>query len=118
MPPDRLENVSPDKPYPGDSFAAVEACARALQYASADHWFADAELDKRINAAFCRLFANVGLDVHMAAPSELREALATMINNLPKEWLDWLKEHCGDGVIVDGSNLSRLFFVRDDTALG
>jgi len=118
VPPDRLENVSPDKPYPGDSFAAVEACARALQYASADHWFADAELDKRINAAFCRLFANVGLDVHMAAPSVLREALATMINNLPKEWLDWLKEHCGDGVIVDGSNLSRLFFVRDDTALG
>jgi hypothetical protein len=54
----------------------------------------------------------------MAAPNELREALATMINNLPKEWLDWLKEHCGDGVIVDGSNLSRLFFVRDDTALG
>jgi hypothetical protein len=120
VPPDRLErsNVSPDKRYPGDSFAAVEAYARALQYASADNWFVDAELDKRINDAFRRLFANVGLDVHMAAPNELCEALATMINNLSKGWLDWLKENCGDGVIVDGSNLSRLFFVRDDTALG
>ena len=118
VPPDRLErcNISPS--YSGNSCEALEAFARALQYASADNWFVDAELDKRINDAFRRLFANVGLDVHMAAPNELREALATMINNLPKGWFDWLKENCGDGVIVDGSNLSRLFFVRDDTALG
>jgi hypothetical protein len=128
VPPDRLEcNISPDKPYSGDwdSCDALEAFARALQYPSAHDWFVHADTrndDKRINDASRRLFANVGLDVHKAAPNELREALATMINDLPERWLDWLKcnlqKNCGDDVIADGSNLSRLFFVRDDTALG
>jgi hypothetical protein len=127
-PPDRLEcNISPDKPYSGDSCDALEAFARALQYPSAYDWFVHVDArnelaDKRFNDASRRLFANVGLDVHKAAPNELREALATMINNLPQRWLDWLKcnlqKNCGDDVIADGSNLPRLFFVRDDTALG
>jgi hypothetical protein len=131
VPPDRLErcNISPDKPYSGHSYDALEAFARALQYPSAHDLFVHAdtrnelaECDKRINDASRRLFANVGLDVQKAAPNELREALATMINNLPERWLDWLKcnlqKNCGDDVIAAGSNLSRLFFVRDDTALG
>jgi len=123
VPPDRLEcNISRDKPYSSDSFDALEGFFRALQYPSAHDWNELAECDKRINDASRRLFANMGLDVHKAAPNELREALATMINNLPERWLDWLKcnlqKNCGDDVIADGSDLSRLFFVRDDTALG
>jgi len=130
-PPDRLErcNISPAKSYSGDSCDALEAFARALQYPSAHDCFVAAvtrkelaELDKRINDASRRLFANVGLDVDKAAPNELRKALATMIYDLPERWLDWLKctlqKNCGDDVIADGSNLSRLFFVGDDTALG
>jgi hypothetical protein len=129
VPPDRLERCNISPTYSGDSCDALEAFARALQYPSAHDCFVPAdtrkelaEWDQRINDASGRLFANVGLDVHKAAPNELREALATILSNLPERWLDWLKctlqKNCGDDVIADGSNLSRLFFVGDNTALG
>jgi hypothetical protein len=89
-----------------------EAYRRALQYPS--HYgalFEESEFCKRLNDAYRRLFANVGLDVDGTPPSVLFERFVTMVNQLPEQWLNWLRsnlrQYCSHAEIPTGSNLPR-----------
>ena len=76
-----------------------EAHARALRYSSSNE-FSDAlrkndvpELQKRYNRACRKLFAKVGLDFDTTPPNVLFDAFVTMVNQLPDEWLNWLRSN-------------------------
>jgi hypothetical protein len=73
-----------------------EAYARALKYASSDDYFEAlkkdlSEIHERHNDAYRRLFANVGLDFDDASSRALFDAVVTMVNQLPEQWLNWAK---------------------------
>jgi hypothetical protein len=95
-----------------------EAYARALKYPSWDDYFEAGFIKKdvsefleRFDDARRRLFANVGLDFDSAPPNILFDAVVTMVNQLPDQWLNWLRsnlqEWCSGAEIAAGSNLPR-----------
>ena len=101
-----------------DEERPLEAHARALKYPSSDDYFKAlfikkdiSEIHKRHIDAYCRLFANVGLDFDSSPSNMLFDALVTMVNELPDQWLGWLRSHlqedCSDVEIAAGSNLPR-----------
>ena len=69
------------------------------------------EVLERFHDAHSRLFATVGLDFDSAPPSVLFDALVTMVDQLPDQWLNWLRSHlqdcCSNAEIAPGSNLPR-----------
>ena len=74
-----------------------EAYARALKYRSMDDYL-DAlikqdtsEFVQEFNDAFRRLFAKVGLDFDGTPPNVLFDAFDAMVNELPDQWLNWLR---------------------------
>ena len=105
-----LGGLEPDENSPGD------AHARALNYPSGPVYFHElikkdySEIGKRYYDAYRRLFAKVGLDIDSAAPSVLCDAFVTMVNQLPEQWLNWLKshlqEHCPTEIDA-GSSIPR-----------
>ena len=54
-------------------------------------------------------FANVGLDFDDASSRALFDAVVTMVNQLPEQWLNWLRsnlqQRCSGAEIAAGSNL-------------
>jgi hypothetical protein len=101
-----------------------EAEARALKYPSERDYGealckvvrkkdinARSELDERFNDAYRRLFAKVGVDFDSATPNVLFDAFVTMVDQLPEQWLRWLRcnlqEWCSDAEIAVGSNIPR-----------
>jgi hypothetical protein len=99
-----------------------EVRARALKYQSSDDHSevilkvmhendikALSEINERYNDAYRRLFAKVGLDFDSAPPNVLFDAFVTMVNQLPEQWLNWLRSNlqqwCPDAEIAVGSNL-------------
>ena len=66
---------------------------------------------RRHDDACRRFFAKVGLDFDRTPPSVLFDAFITMVNQLPDQWLNWLRSHsreyCSDPEIAAGSNLPR-----------
>ena len=98
-----------------DETSCREAYARALKYPSWNDYLEAlfkkdiAELHKRFDDAYRRLFATVGLDFDCTPPSILFDALVTMVNQLPDQWLNWLRfnlrEFCSHAEIAAGSNL-------------
>jgi hypothetical protein len=107
-----------------DESDPFEAETRALKYASEhDHLEvflkvrrdkdigAMSEVIERYNDAYRRLFSKVGLDFDKTPPNILFDAVVTMVNQLPEQWLNWLRsnlqEWCGHAEIAAGSNLPR-----------
>jgi hypothetical protein len=101
----------------------AEAFKRAINHPSNGNFY-DAllrndrsSLDKIFNDAYRRLFAKVGLDFYNDSPHELCDAFGTMINQLPKKWLNWLRsnlrENCSDLEIADSRLLSALILGSD-----
>jgi hypothetical protein len=101
-----------------------EAEERALKYASREDYFgtalkvvndrdieAMAEIRERYTDAYRRLFAKVGLDFDSTPRNVLFDALVTMVNQLPEQWLNWLRsnlqQRCRHAEIAAGSNLPR-----------
>ncbi len=95
-----------------------EAHARALKYPSSADFFGDgymkkniSEILKRYDDAYRRLFAKVGLAFDDTPPSVLFDAFVTMVDQLPEQWLIWLrsnlKQWCEDAEIAAGSNVPR-----------
>jgi hypothetical protein len=113
-----LGGLKPDKHKYEDEYEGPrEAHARALNYPAASDFYEairnpfDLDLSKRHIDAYRRLFAKVGLDFDSAAPSVLFDAFVTMVNQLPEQWLNWLKatlqECCPSAKIGAGSNIPR-----------
>jgi hypothetical protein len=100
-----------------------EAEARALKYPSRADWFHVvlramrkdikdlSEIHERYNDAYRRLFAKVGLEFDDTPRKVLFDALVMMINQLPDQWLKWLRSNlqqwCPDAEIAADSNLPR-----------
>lgn len=94
-----------------------EAFARALKYESKDEYSdvlfrkGGSGLSERYTDAYDRLFANVGLDLKYVSSRELFDAFVTMVNQLPDQWLNWLRsklqQWCRDAELEPGSNLPR-----------
>ena len=95
-----------------------EAHARALGYPSSHDFFEAgfkkkdiSEIRKRYDDAYRRLFAKVGLDFDNTPPSVLFDAVVTMIDQLPEQWLNWLRSNlqqwCKDAELEPGSNVPR-----------
>jgi hypothetical protein len=83
-----------------------------------DHDFSDASIQKagleyrnRLNDAYCRFFAARGLDLDEAPLSALFNAFVISVDQLPDQWLSWLKSnlqsYCRNVTIAPGSNLPR-----------
>ena len=95
----------------------LEAFVRALKYESKDEYSdvlfrkGGSGLSERYTDAYDRLFANVGLDLKYASSRELFDAFVTMVNQLPDQWLNWLRSNlqqwCRDAELEPGSNLPR-----------
>ena len=105
-----LGGLKSDEDSPGEAFA------RALNFPSEDDYVEalfkkDISFHNRFDDAYRRLFANVGLDFDGTPPSILFDALVTMVNQLPDQWLNWLRfnlrEYCSHAEIAAGSNLPR-----------
>jgi hypothetical protein len=112
-----LGDLEPDERYPSD------AEWRALMFASEDDWYATfskaekkdkeaiLEMEERYNDAYRRLFAKVGLDFDDTPRHVLFSALVTMVNQLPDQWLKWLRSNLQQWApyaeIAIGSNLPR-----------
>jgi hypothetical protein len=106
--------LKPDDEDPG------EAHARALNYVSRDDYLEALfkeeipEINKRFKNAARRLFAQVGLDFDRSPPSALFESFVSMLNQLPEQWLKWLKsnlrEDCRSAPIGVGSHIPLEFF--------
>jgi hypothetical protein len=108
------------KPDEGDS-GPFEAQLRALNYESgADYLEAlfkvkndsgTEVMSDRFNDAYRRLFAKVELNFDDTPRNVLFDALVTMINELPDQWLNWLRsrlrQYCPNAEIAVGSNLPR-----------
>jgi hypothetical protein len=103
------------KPEEGDS-GPFEAEVRALNYESPDDYFealfnVKEVLSDRYNDAYRRLFAKVGLNLDNTPRNVLFDALVTMVNELPDQWLNWLRsrlrQNCPHAEIAVGSNLPR-----------
>jgi hypothetical protein len=101
-----------------------DANARALKYQSGFHFFEAclkvmrendtkerSEICERYNDAYRRLFAKVDLDFDATSMNVLFDAFVTMVNQLPDQWLDWLRseirEWCPHAEIPPGSNIPR-----------
>jgi hypothetical protein len=96
-----------------------EAQRRALNYKSKPEapWkvinYSDPEtvskLFDQFNDAYRRLFAKFGLDFDRTPRKVLFDALVTMVNELPDEWLNWLRSELRQWAphaeIAVGSNL-------------
>jgi hypothetical protein len=105
--------LNPDEEDPG------EAEARALNYESR-HDYLEAlfkgqtpEISERFKNAARRLFAQVDLDFDRSPPSALFEAFVKMVNQLPEQWLAWLKsnlQECPTAPIVASSKVPLEFF--------
>ena len=79
-----------------DESDTIEAYARALNYPSWNDcldtlWGNPSECLERWNDAWRRLFAQRGLDFDKAPPTILFDAFVTMVDQLPEQWLKWLK---------------------------
>jgi hypothetical protein len=76
------------------------------------------EFKDRYNDAYRRLFAKVGLDFDNTPRNILFDALVTMVDQFPDQWLNWLRSNlqqwCPDAEIAVGSNLPRR--LSDDNA--
>lgn len=93
-----------------------EAAARALNYESSDDYVQALfdgdipEISQRFNDAARRLFAQAGLDFDRGPPSALSEAFVRMVNQLPEQWLKWLRSelrpYCPTIEIGAGSNVA------------
>jgi hypothetical protein len=88
------------------------ATARALKYSSRmDYSKRDLELRDRHVDAYRRLFAKIGLDFDATERDVLFDAFVTMVNQLPDDWLNWLRSNlrqwCPHAHIAAGSNLPR-----------
>jgi hypothetical protein len=102
-----------------------EAEARALKYASREDYDktilnllsyreieAASEIEERYTDAYRRLFAKVGLDFDKTPRNVLFDALVTMVNQLPDQWLNWLRSNlqqwcCRHAQFAAGSKLPR-----------
>jgi hypothetical protein len=95
-----------------------EAQARALGYPSGSDFFEAgfkkkdiSEIRRRYHDAYRRLFAKVGLDFDDTPASVLFDAVVTMIDQLPEQWLNWLRSNlqqwCKDVELAPGSNVPR-----------
>jgi hypothetical protein len=116
-----LGDLKPYEEYPAKPHAALlnslEASARALNYPSSvavcnalirrDF----SEICDRYFDAYRQLFAKVGLDFDRAELGVLFDAFVTMVNQLPEQWLNWLKatlkEYCPSVEIGAVSNIPR-----------
>jgi hypothetical protein len=100
-----------------DYLEAIFKCMRVrdLQYPSEDDYREAtlnlSEIRKRYDEAVRRLFANVGLDLDSTPRNVLFDAVVTMVDQLPEEWLSWLRsnlrQYCPHAEIAAGSNLPR-----------
>jgi hypothetical protein len=105
--------LNPDEEDPG------EAEARALNYQSR-HDYLEAlfkgqtpEISERFKNAARRLFAQVDLDFDRSPPSALFEAFVKMVNQLPEQWLAWLKsnlQECPTAPIVASVPILKFLF--------
>jgi hypothetical protein len=77
-----------------------DAYARALKYQSTQELITATEnlqesdlieLNKRIREAELRLYAQVGIDAERAPADALFDAFCKLANQLPEQWLDWLR---------------------------
>jgi hypothetical protein len=90
-----------------------DALARALNYRSGHDLFkaTDTEICERLNDAYRRLFAKVGLDFDDTPPNVLFDAFVRMVNQLPDQYLEGLRSNlrqwCSGAEIAAGSNLPR-----------
>jgi hypothetical protein len=106
--------LKPDNEDPG------EAEARALSYESRYDYLQALsngeipEINKRFKDASRRLFAQVGLDFDRSPRRALCESFVRMLNELPDQWLNWLKsnlqEEYRSAEIGAGPNLPLEFF--------
>ena len=108
-----------------------EAEARALKYAFRDDYVgtilgvindrdrAMSEIRERYTDAYRRLFAKVGLDFDNTPRNVLFDALVTTVNQLPEQWLNWLRsnlqQQCHHAEVAAGSNLPRRLSAGDLT---
>jgi hypothetical protein len=96
-----------------------EAEARALNYESRDDYLQalfdgeKLEISNRFKEAYRRLFAQVGLNFDRSPPSALSKSFVRMVNQLPEQWVKWLRSELrachtsiGNGA---GSNLRLCF---------
>jgi hypothetical protein len=95
----------------------LSAYYRALKFPP-DHSFFDVPIQEaaleyrnRLNDAYRRFFAARGLDRHEAPLSTLFNAFVISVDQLPDQWLSWLRSnlqaYCGNVMIPPGSNLPR-----------
>jgi len=72
---------------------------------------AASEYCNRLIDAYCRFFAARGLDLDEAPVSALFNAFVISVDQLPDQWLSWLKSnlqsYCRNVMIAPGSNLPR-----------
>lgn len=102
------------KPEDDDPFSAYH---RALKFPSDDDvpYVISQEMaldyHNRRYDAYCRFFAARGLDLHRAPQSACFKAFVTSVDELPDQWLSWLrsnlKQYCSNVMIAPGSNLPR-----------
>jgi hypothetical protein len=102
-----------------------EAEARALNYESRDDYLQalfdedKLEISNRFKGAYRRLFTQVGLNFDRSPPSALSKSFLRMVNQLPVQWVNWLKSElraCRSSVEIGaGSNFSDdpLFLFSD-----
>jgi hypothetical protein len=112
-----LGGLNSDEQTPADEHEPTDALARALKYPSKDAFFIalnkedKSEIHERFIGSYRRLFAQAGLDFDGTPRSVLFDALVTMVNQLPDQWLNWLRsnlrEDCSDPEIAAGSNVPR-----------
>jgi hypothetical protein len=100
-----LGDLKPDDPDCPAEMAPSQAEARALHYPSESEFYVaickcDIEILKRYTDAYRRLFAKAGLDFDTTQPNLLFDAFTAMVNQLPDQWLSWLRskfrERCRD----------------------
>jgi hypothetical protein len=97
-----------------------EAAARALNYASQSDYLQalfqgeQQEINERFKNAAHRVFAKVGLDFDSCSPRTLFESFVSLANQLPEQWMEWLKSNLQEecrSPIVTRSNLPIAIFV-------
>jgi hypothetical protein len=91
-----------------------DALAKALNFASWHDFVVaidkkDPEIFKRYNDSYRRLFAKAGVDFDQSEPSVSFDAFVTLVNQLPRHWLDWLRfnlrECCPNAKFAAGANI-------------
>jgi hypothetical protein len=99
-----LGELQPQDDDPFDAFA------RALKFPHGLMPISDSDSANRVIDAYDRFFASRSLD-NETPVSELFDAFVISVNQLPDQWLNWLREnlqaYCSNVRIAPGSNLPR-----------